>query len=130
MTNCRRPTKVEKANRKEFFILIQSVLLCGVFELENVILSLMPTLRASLSNSDVVTVLSFSQAWINILGNTIHAIVIFFFNSLAREVFYVLIGRKKSISVNVSKATAVKVNASKAVTIKVQPAATRRQTVL
>uniref|UniRef100_A0A914CMR7 Uncharacterized protein n=1 Tax=Acrobeloides nanus TaxID=290746 RepID=A0A914CMR7_9BILA len=56
---------------------------------------MMPKLRGSLHDDNLISVLTFAHTWVNITINTIHAIVIFLFNSMAREVLWALIRQKK-----------------------------------
>uniref|UniRef100_A0A914CKJ0 Uncharacterized protein n=1 Tax=Acrobeloides nanus TaxID=290746 RepID=A0A914CKJ0_9BILA len=83
----------------------------------------MPSLHMEVSDNNLVTILTFAQAWIDVIGNSMHAIVIFLFNSMAREVFLVMIGKKKQVSNFPVKVTAIKVQP---MTVTALP---RRQTV-
>uniref|UniRef100_A0A914EEH7 Uncharacterized protein n=1 Tax=Acrobeloides nanus TaxID=290746 RepID=A0A914EEH7_9BILA len=93
----------------------------------------MPSLGMQVSDNNLVTILTFSQAWIDVIGNSMHAIVIFLFNSMVREEFLVMIGKKKQVSNFSVKVTAIKVQPVTATAIKLQPvtvtALPRRQAV-
>jgi hypothetical protein len=83
----------------------------------------MPALRVSIEDVNLMQVITFAHTWVNIANNTVHAIVIFLFNSIAREVFWKMIGwKKKNNSIE-------KKHTSKVSIIQVKPALTRRSTV-
>ena len=81
----------------------------------------MPQLRMSLHDDNLINILTFAHTWINIANNTVHAVVIFLFNSMAREIFWVLIGRKKNSTTTFTMTMAK--------TIQVKPAVTRSRNV-
>ena len=93
----------------------------------------MPMLDMEASDNNLVTILTFSQAWIDVIGNSMHAVVIFLFNSMAREEFLVMIGKKNQVANFSVKVTTIKVQPVTATAIKVQPvtvtALPRRQAV-
>ena len=93
----------------------------------------MPSLNTQASDNNLATILIFSQAWIDVIGNSMHAIVIFLFNSMVRDEFLVMIGKKQQVSNFSVKVTAIKVQPVTATAIKVQPvtvtALPRRQAV-
>uniref|UniRef100_A0A914DDV6 Uncharacterized protein n=1 Tax=Acrobeloides nanus TaxID=290746 RepID=A0A914DDV6_9BILA len=83
----------------------------------------MPGLRVSMKDDNLVQVITFAHTWVTIANNTVHAIVIFLFNSIAREVFWKMIGwKKKNNSIE-------KKNTSKVSIIQVKPALIRRSTI-